>query len=145
MFDWQQNLVEVRFPDEIDNFLKVKETLTRIGAPAHGENNERILWQSCHILHKQQRYFVVHFKELFLLDGKETQTILTVNDLARRNAIVRLLVEWKLVEVVNPTQILTPAPIPVDSLKIIPFKEKGNWYLQAKYEIGKKRGDKYEY
>lgn len=140
MYDWQTNFVEIRFPVGQDNFLKVKETLTRIGAPAYGEDEtERVLWQSCHILYKRQRYSIVHFKEMFLLDGKENQTVLTTNDLARRNAIAILLEQWGLVEIVNPAQVQTPPPAAIDSLKIIPFREKHSWILRAKYDIGSKR------
>lgn len=140
MYDWQTNFVEIRFPVGQDNFLKVKETLTRIGAPAYGKDEaERVLWQSCHILYKRQRYCIVHFKEMFLLDGKENQTVLAENDLARRNAIAILLEQWGLVEIVNPAQVQSPPPAAIDSLKIIPFREKHSWVLKAKYDIGSKR------
>jgi len=139
MFDWQNQLVEIRFPAGEDNFLKVKETLTRIGAPAYGKDEEeRVLWQSCHILHKRQKYMIVHFKEMFLLDGKENQTSLTDNDLARRNAIALLLEQWGLIELVRPDQVRNPAPAPIESLKILPFKEKSTWALRTKYDIGNK-------
>ena len=148
-FDYETSFIEIRFPlmkgttgEPVaeDNFLKVKETLTRIGAPAYGKapNEEvKILWQSCHILHKRQKYFLVHFKELFLLDGKESRTQLTEDDLARRNAIALLLAQWGLVEIVDPGRTQTPAPAPVNTIKIIPYRMKGDWELRAKYEIGK--------
>jgi len=150
-FDWENELVEVRFPlieknnvmEPADNFLKVKETLTRIGAPGYeyDENDKqvRVLWQSCHILSKRQRYFVCHFKEMHLLDRKFDKTELTENDLARRNAIALLLQEWKLVEIVNPNKVQTPKPVPISTLKIISFKDKNNWILDAKYDVGNPR------
>ncbi len=154
-FDWQNELVEIRFPlvekngvqQPADNFLKVKETLTRIGAPGYAydepeEDDARILWQSCHILHKRQRLFIVHFKEMHLLDGKFRQTDLTEADLARRNAIALLLQQWKLVEIVDPNKVHRPKPAPINSICIIPFSEKGNWILKAKYTIGNK-GNRY--
>lgn len=118
---------------ENDDFLKVRETLTRIGVASKKDNT---LYQSCHILHKQGRYAIVHFKELFALDGKETD--LSENDLSRRNAIAKLLQDWELVKVVVPAQIETPAPIFISQIKIISHKEKENWELVAKYNIGKK-------
>ncbi len=147
-FDYEASFVEVRFPcapgthEPVDNFLKVKETLTRIGAPAYDRESAdrpRILWQSCHILHKRQRYYIVHYKQLFLLDGKQDRTDLTDHDLGRLNTIVRLLTQWGLVEVVDPSRILTPPPVPVDSIKIIPYRDKHQWSLRAKYEIGKRK------
>jgi len=151
-YDFEASFVEVRFPDvevdgyrkPADNFLKVKETLTRIGAPAYskptdGEPAAKVLWQSCHILFKRQRYYIVHFKEMFLLDGKVSQTQLTDDDLARRNAIALLLQQWGLVEVVNPARIQTPPPAPIDTIKIIPFRDKSSWQLRTKYDIGKTR------
>lgn len=152
-FDWQTELVEVRFPlvelngvmQPADNFLKVKETLTRIGAPGYlnDESDDRVLWQSCHILHKRQKFYIVHFKEMHLLDGKFRKTELTESDLARRNAIALLLQEWKLVELVKPEQVRKPQPAQVNTIKIIPFNDKQNWTLRAKYSIGNK-GNKYE-
>lgn len=150
LYDYEASFVEIRFPDvesatgiePADNFLKVKETLTRIGAPAYSRDLDatgKTLWQSCHILYKRQHYYLVHFKEMFLLDGKASRTVLTEEDLARRNAIAQLLQEWKLIVVVNPACIRIPAPASIDTLKIIPFKDKGNWNLRAKYEIGKTR------
>lgn len=151
-YDFEASFVEVRFPviemeghrAPADNFLKVKETLTRIGAPAYnkateGESPARILWQSCHILFKRQKYYIVHFKEMFLLDGKEAQTQITVDDLARRNAIALLLEQWGLVEIVNPQRVQVPPPASIESIKIIPFKDKGQWQLRTKYDIGKTR------
>jgi len=117
-----------------DDFLKVKETLTRIGVSAKKDN---ILYQSCHILHKRGRYAIVHFKELFILDGKSSDIV--ENDYARRNTIVNLLAEWKLVSIVDPSKAAVPAPAPISQIKIIPHKEKSNWNLVAKYTIGGKK------
>ena len=119
--------------NEQDDFLKVRETLTRIGVSSR---KERILYQSCHILHKQGRYYIVHFKELFALDGKPTD--ISENDLSRRNAIVKLLQDWELVKVVNPKQIETPTPIFLSQIKILSHKEKEDWQLVQKYNIGNK-------
>lgn len=116
---------------EPDDFLKVRETLTRIGVASRKENK---LFQSCHILHKQGRYFIVHFKELFLLDGKKSN--LEENDLLRRNTIATLLADWGLVRIVNKNKIQECAPM--RQIKIIPFKEKDNWELCPKYNIGNK-------
>jgi hypothetical protein len=127
-----QDLVEVTLM-EPDDFLKVRETLTRIGVASKKENT---LYQSCHILHKQGRYYIVHFKELFALDGKPTD--LSENDLARRNAISKLLQDWGLIEVINKTQIETPTPIFLSQIKILSHKEKDDWQLVPKYNIGKK-------
>lgn len=127
-----ENLVEVLL-EEKDDFLKVRETLTRIGVAAKKEN---VLYQSCHILHKQGKYYIVHFKELFELDGKPSS--LTENDFARRNTIANLLDEWGLIKVVNPDQIKEPKA-PLAQIKIIAFKEKHDWELVAKYNIGKKK------
>jgi hypothetical protein len=121
---------------EPDDFLKVRETLTRIGVASRKETNK--LYQSCHILHKQGRYFIVHFKELFLLDGKPSN--LTVNDLQRRNTITTLLSDWGLVTVVNPDQSKDKAPL--RQIKIIPHREKANWELLPKYSIGNTKSDK---
>ena len=121
--------------DEKDDFLKVRETLTRIGVAS---KKDRILYQSCHILHKRGHYAIVHFKELFALDGKPTD--LSENDLSRRNAIVKLLQDWGLVKVVNIKQIETPPPIFLSQIKILSHKEKDDWELVAKYSIGKKPG-----
>ena len=119
--------------NEQDDFLKVRETLTRIGVSSH---KEKVLYQSCDILHKQRRYYIVHFKELFALDGKSTD--FEENDLGRRNAIARLLEEWDLVEIVNPEQSEYPSA-PLSQIKIISYREKDDWELTAKYNIGKKR------
>jgi hypothetical protein len=116
---------------EPDDFLKVRETLTRIGVASRKENK---LFQSCHILHKQGRYFIVHFKELFLLDGKKSN--LEESDILRRNTIATLLSDWGLVEVQQPSMIRECAPM--RQIKIIPFKEKHNWELCPKYNIGNK-------
>ena len=123
--------VEVKF-NEQDDFLKVRETLTRIGVSSR---KEKVLYQSCHILHKQGRYYVVHFKELFALDGKPSN--ISENDIQRRNAIAKLLEEWGLVNILNP-KILEDNIAPLHQIKIISFKEKDEWDLIAKYNIGKK-------
>jgi hypothetical protein len=119
--------------NEPDDFLKVRETLTRIGVASRKTTNK--LYQSCHILHKQGRYFIVHFKELFLLDGKPSN--LTENDMERRNTIATLLSDWGLVSIVNTAQCVNKAPL--RQIKIISHKEKGNWELIAKYAIGNSR------
>ena len=119
-----------------DDFLKVRETLTRIGVASR---KDKILYQSCHILHKQGRYFIVHFKELFALDGKVAD--LTDNDLQRRNTIAKLLVDWGLVQVVDAEAFKDMAPL--SQIKVIAFKDKNDWNLQAKYNIGKKKLDEY--
>lgn len=144
LYDFEASFVEVRFPDGADNFLKVKETLTRIGAPAYPRSpqdaeTDKILWQSCHILHKRGLYYITHFKELFLLDGKASRTNLTNDDIARRNRIALLLQDWGLVQIVHPARVQSPPPAPIDSIKIISFREKMNdeWTLKAKYEIGR--------
>ena len=126
-----EDLVEVTL-DEKDDFLKVRETLTRIGLASKKDNT---LYQSCHILHKQGKYYIVHFKELFALDGKDTD--LTENDIARRNTIVNLLAEWELVKIVNKEQTKDPI-VSMSQVKIIPYKEKDDWNLVTKYSIGKK-------
>jgi len=128
-----QDLVEVTLV-EPDDFLKVRETLTRIGVAS---KKDKTLYQSCHILHKQGKYYIVHFKELFALDGKPTD--LTENDLSRRNAIAKLLQDWGLITVVTPTQIETPTPIFISQIKIISHKEKNEWQLVPKYNIGSKK------
>lgn len=117
--------------DEPDDFLKVRETLTRIGVASRKDNT---LFQSCHILHKQGRYFIVHFKELFLLDGKKSN--LEENDIARRNTITTLMSDWGLLSMEDKNQAQPLAPL--RQIKIIPFKEKNNWILQPKYNIGNK-------
>lgn len=118
--------------NEQDDFLKVRETLTRIGVSSR---KEKVLYQSCHILHKQGRYYIVHFKELFALDGKPSN--ITENDIQRRNAIANLLEEWGLVTILNP-KLLEDNMAPLHQIKIISFKEKDDWELIAKYNIGKK-------
>ena len=130
-FDLNQ-LVEVRLYNSED-FLKVKETLSRIGIASKKDNT---LYQSCHILHKQGRYYIVHFKELFFLDGKEAN--ISESDLGRRNRIVALLDEWELIEVINYSMIEFNM-IPIGQVKIIPFKEKSKWNLVTKYTIGNSR------
>ena len=124
------SLLEVKLHEEED-FLKVKETLTRIGIASR---KERKLYQSCHILHKQGRYYIVHFKELFLLDGKEAN--FAEEDVKRRNVIASLLQEWGLIDVVTKVEVDTSA---MSTIKIIPFKEKNEWELVVKYNIGRKR------
>lgn len=125
-----ENLVEVKLADR-DVFLKIRETLTRIGVPSKKSNT---LFQSCHILFKRDRYYIVHFKELFMLDGRTTD--FDQEDLGRRNTIVSLLEQWGLVTVVNKQQIAEPRTS-LDKLKIITFSEKNKWELQPKYRIGK--------
>ncbi len=126
------DLVEVTI-NEQDDFLKVRETLTRIGVAS---KKDKTLFQSCHILHKRGKYYIVHFKELFALDGKPTD--ISENDLARRNAIVNLLQDWGLVSIVVKEQTQTPEPIFLSQVKIISHKEKNDWQLVPKYNIGKK-------
>ena len=123
--------VEIQLPTP-DSFLKVKETLTRIGISSR---KEKKLYQSCHILHKQGHYSILHFKELFILDGKNNT--FTDEDKARRNTIVNLLEEWDLITIVNPAQAQEPVA-PLNQIKILSHKEKDNWILEAKYNIGKK-------
>ena len=127
---WEPSqMVEILLSDP-DDFLKVRETLTRIGVASR---KEKKIYQSCHILHKQGKYYIVHFKELFALDGKDTN--LSENDIARRNTIVKLLSDWGLVTMKG-----TPEPIaPLSQIKIISFKEKDEWMLETKYNIGKKK------
>ncbi len=135
---WSQSeMVEITL-NEPDDFLKVRETLTRIGVASR---KEKKLYQSCHILHKQGKYYIVHFKELFALDGKYAN--LTVNDVQRRNRITRLLVDWGLISVVSEESILNIAPL--NQIKVLPYKEKNEWTLEQKYNIGsrgKKETDK---
>ena len=119
--------------EEPDDFLKVRETLTRIGVASR---KDKILYQSCHILHKQGRYFIVHFKELFALEGKPTN--FSENDQARRNTIANLLAEWGLIKLINPEEI-SELVVPLNQLKILAFKEKDLWELTAKYNIGSKK------
>ena len=120
-----------------DDFLKVRETLTRIGVASR---KDKTLFQSCHILHKQGKYFIVHFKELFALDGKKAT--LTQNDIQRRNTIAVLLQDWNLISVVKKEAAKDKAPL--SQIKVLPFKEKKEWNLSAKYNIGKKLDDKKE-
>jgi len=127
-----ENMVEVTLKEK-DDFLKVKETLTRIGVASR---KEKTLYQSCHILHKQQKYYIVHFKELFALDGKPYNFGDT--DIARRNTIANLLSEWELLTLVNPLKTEEPI-LPLNQLKIISFSEKSEWTLTPKYNIGKKK------
>ena len=132
MDNWNAtNMVEIKLADP-DDFLKVRETLTRIGVASR---NEKKLYQSCHILHKQGRYYIVHFKELFLLDGKESD--FSENDMQRRNRITRLLSDWGLVEVVAEELIEDASS--VSQIKILPHKEKAEWQLVPKYSIGSKK------
>ena len=129
---WKQSdMVEVLL-NEPDDFLKVRETLTRIGVASR---KEKKLYQSCHILHKQGRYYIVHFKELFALDGKYAN--LTINDVQRRNRITKLLSDWGLIDVCTEDEIIDIAPL--NQIKVIAYKEKVEWTLEAKYNIGKKK------
>ena len=131
---WKQtDMVEVVL-NEPDDFLKVRETLTRIGVASR---KERKIYQSCHILHKQGKYYIVHFKELFALDGKNTN--LSVNDLQRRNRIVQLLVDWGLVNISEDSKEKISNPAPLNQIKVLSFKEKGEWTLESKYNIGRKK------
>ena len=124
-------MIEVTL-NEPDDFLKVRETLTRIGVASR---KEKKIYQSCHILHKQGRYFIVHFKELFALDGKHAN--LTVNDVQRRNRIIQLLSDWGLITVLNADNITDIAPL--NQIKVLAYKEKNDWILETKYNIGKKK------
>jgi len=131
IFEWApEKMVEV-FLGEPDDFLKVRETLTRIGVASR---KEKKLYQSCHILHKQGKYFIVHFKELFALDGKRAN--LTINDVQRRNRIIQLLSDWGLVRVSDADMIQDIAPL--NQIKVLAYKEKENWALETKYNIGRK-------
>ena len=127
----QNNMVEVSL-NEPDDFLKVRETLTRIGVASR---KEKKLYQSCHILHKQGRYYIVHFKELFALDGKHAN--LTINDVQRRNRIAQLLSDWGLITIVSDSEVADIAPL--NPIKVLAFKEKGEWTLESKYNIGRKK------
>ena len=128
---WSQDqMVEVTL-NEPDDFLKVRETLTRIGVASR---KEKKLYQSCHILHKQGRYYIVHFKELFALDGKHAN--LTLNDVQRRNRIARLLADWGLISIVNSDDVADIAPL--NQIKVLAYKDKNDWVLEQKYNIGKK-------
>lgn len=134
IYQWSPDkMIEVVL-QEPDDFLKVRETLTRIGVASR---KEKKLYQSCHILHKQGRYYIVHFKELFALDGKRAN--LTVNDVQRRNRIVKLLVDWGLIQISEEgfDKIIDVSPL--NQIKVIAFKEKPDWSLETKYNIGKKK------
>tara|TARA_B100000287_G_scaffold339594_1_gene325825 strand:+ start:1367 stop:1825 length:459 start_codon:yes stop_codon:yes gene_type:complete len=130
--DWSADqMIEVTL-NEPDDFLKVRETLTRIGVASR---KEKKIYQSCHILHKQGRYFIVHFKELFALDGKHAN--LTINDVQRRNRIINLLSDWGLISILRPESISDVAPL--NQIKVLSYKDKGDWTLETKYNIGKKK------
>ena len=130
--EWnEQSMIEVALK-EPDDFLKVRETLTRIGVASR---KEKKIYQSCHILHKQGKYYIVHFKELFALDGKNTN--FSSNDLQRRNRITQLLSDWGLISVVDSDRIKDLAPL--NQIKVLSFKDKGDWTLESKYNIGRKK------
>jgi hypothetical protein len=129
--NWSPDMMVEVILNEPDDFLKVRETLTRIGVASR---KEKKLYQSCHILHKQGRYYITHFKELFALDGKHAN--LTVNDVQRRNRIARLLSDWGLITIVNADSISDIAPL--NQIKVLSYKDKGDWELEQKYNIGKK-------
>ena len=129
----QSDMLEVTIKQP-DDFLKVRETLTRIGVASR---KDKTLYQSCHILHKQGKYYITHFKELFALDGKNSS--LSTNDIERRNTITLLLQDWNLIEVVNTSLVENKAPL--SQIKVLPFKEKSEWNMVAKYNIGKKPED----
>ena len=130
--NWQQeHMLEVTLK-EPDDFLKVRETLSRIGVASR---KEKKLYQSCHILHKQGKYYIVHFKELFALDGKHAN--LTINDVQRRNRIINLLSDWGLISILKPESISDVAPL--NQIKVLSYKDKGDWTLETKYNIGKKK------
>ena len=132
IYDWSPSkMIEVALA-EPDDFLKVRETLTRIGVASR---KEKKIYQSCHILHKQGKYFIVHFKELFALDGKKAN--LSVNDFQRRNRIVQLLADWGLVNVISTDMVSDIAPL--NQIKVISYREKGDWKLETKYNIGKRK------
>ena len=126
-----ESMLEVKLKQP-DDFLKVRETLTRIGVASR---KDRVLYQSCHILHKQGRYYIVHFKELFALDGKHAN--LTQNDVQRRNRIIQLLSDWGLITIMNVSKITDIAPL--NQIKVLAYKEKHEWILETKYNIGKKK------
>ena len=129
---WKQSdMIEVLL-SEPDDFLKVRETLTRIGVASR---KEKKLYQSCHILHKQGKYYIVHFKELFALDGKSAN--LSLNDVQRRNRIIQLLSDWGLISIQKPDTIVDVAPL--SQIKVLSYKDKGGWNLESKYNIGKKK------
>ena len=128
-YDLVKDLIEITFPEK-DDFLKIRETLSRIGVASR---KEKELFQSCHILHKKGKYYIVHFKELFKLDGKPTN--FDESDIARRNTIIDLLRQWNLVSIVIPTSITEPRA-PLSQIKVIPYKDKSEWKLTQKYSIG---------
>ena len=130
--NWSSGMMIEVLLNEPDDFLKVRETLTRIGVASR---KEKKIYQSCHILHKQGKYYIVHFKELFALDGKHAN--LTVNDVQRRNRIVQLLADWGLVQIVDATKVQDIAPL--NQIKVLAHKEKDEWILEAKYNIGSKK------
>ena len=133
-YHWSPDkMVEVVL-SEPDDFLKVRETLTRIGVASR---KEKKLYQSCHILHKQGKYYIVHFKELFALDGKRAN--LSMNDVQRRNRIIQLLTDWGLVTLINPEEVGDIAPL--NQIKVLSYRDKGEWILETKYNIGKKKTD----
>jgi|TARA_X000001036_G_scaffold141594_1_gene134480 hypothetical protein len=129
--NWSPDMMVEVLLNEPDDFLKVRETLTRIGVASR---KEKKLYQSCHILHKQGRYYLVHFKELFALDGKRAN--LTVNDVQRRNRITKLLSDWGLIGIVSEDAVMDIAPL--NQIKVLSYKDKGDWILEQKYNIGKK-------
>ena len=134
IYDWSPSkMIEVALA-EPDDFLKVRETLTRIGVASR---KERKIYQSCHILHKQGKYYIVHFKELFALDGKNTN--LSLNDIQRRNRIVQLLLDWGLVSIVEESKEKISDLAPLNQIKVLSFKEKNEWRLESKYNIGRKK------
>ena len=128
--DWSQDQMLEVVLNEPDDFLKVRETLTRIGVASR---KEKKLYQSCHILHKQGKYYIVHFKELFALDGKQTN--LSENDIARRNTISNLLKDWDLISIKGDASNVAP----LSQIKVLSFREKNDWILETKYNIGKKK------
>ena len=130
--EWSQDQMVEVILNEPDDFLKVRETLTRIGVASR---KEKKIYQSCHILHKQGRYYLVHFKELFALDGKHAN--LTVNDVQRRNRIAQLIADWGLVEIGDVSKISDIAPL--NQIKVLAYKDKGDWILETKYNIGAKK------
>lgn len=129
---WSSDQMVEVILNEPDDFLKVRETLTRIGVASR---KEKKLYQSCHILHKQGKYYIVHFKELFALDGKKSN--LTVNDVQRRNRIAQLVADWGLIKIVDVNKIQDIAPL--NQIKVLSYKDKGEWILETKYNIGKKK------
>ncbi len=131
-YNWSQDQMVEVILKEPDDFLKVRETLTRIGVASR---KEKKIYQSCHILHKQGKYYIVHFKELFALDGKKAN--LFVNDVQRRNRIAQLLSDWGLISIVDASRVEDAAPL--SQIKVLSYKDKGEWTLESKYNIGKKK------